>query len=79
MTEINKLQFLSKTADILIKELDSTKLVTELNELLKSYIEIKSLNIFVFDPNTSTLRDYAKNWCVIDEVIWVEYLIKIMI
>ena len=37
--DINKLQFLAKTADILIKELDSTELVKELNIILSSYIE----------------------------------------
>lgn len=67
--DINKLQFLAKTADILIKELDSTELVKELNAILSSYIELNGLNIYVFDPNTSTLRDYAKNWCIIDDVM----------
>ena len=64
--EDRNLQFLSKTADILIKELDSSELVNELNILLKSYITVKTLAIYVFDPNTSTLRDYAKAWSVID-------------
>lgn len=63
------LQFLAKTSDILIKELDSTELVNELNEILKTYITLKSLNIYVFDPNTSTLRNYASDWAVIDETI----------
>ena len=62
-----KLQFLAKTADILVKELDSFDLVKELKDVLKTYIELKDLNIYVFDPNTSTLRNYAQNWCVIDE------------
>lgn len=63
------LQFLVKTADILVKELDSYDLVKELKDVLVSYIELDSLNIYVFDPNTSTLRNYAQNWCVIDEVM----------
>ena len=63
------LQFLAKTADILTKELDSYELVKELKELLKTFIELKDLNIFVFDPNTSTLRNYAQNWCIIDDVM----------
>ena len=65
----NKLYFLAKTADILIKELDSYELVEELKNILKTYIELKNLQIFVFDPNTSTLRNYAQNWCVIDDVM----------
>ena len=67
--ESKNLQFLTKTADILIKELDSYELVNELTALLTDYIELESLNIYVFDPNTSTLRNYAQNWCVIDEVL----------
>lgn len=64
-----QLHFLAKIADILIKELDSFDLVKELKEVLESYIELKDLSIYVFDPNTSTLRNYAQNWCVIDEVM----------
>lgn len=65
----SKLHFLAKTADILTKELDSYELVNELKEVLQTYIELKDLNIYVFDPNTSTLRNYAQNWCVIDDVM----------
>ena len=64
-----KLYFLNKTADILTKELDSYDLVHELKTVLSTYIELNDLNIYVFDPNTSTLRNYAQNWCVIDEVM----------
>ncbi len=64
-----QLHFLAKIADILIKELDAFDLVKELKEVLESYIELRNLNIYVFDPNTSTLRNYAQNWCVIDEVL----------
>ncbi len=64
-----QLQFLAKTADILVKELDSYDLVNELKEILKLYVELKDLNIYVFDPNTSTMRNYAQNWCVIDEIM----------
>ena len=63
------LQFLVKTADVLVKELDSFELVKELTELVAEYIALKNLNIYVFDPNTSTLRNYAQNWCVIDEML----------
>lgn len=62
------LYFLSQTTDILSKELDSYELVNELRELLK----IKKFEIYVFDPNTSTLRNYAQNWCVIDDMMKVE-------
>ena len=71
------LQFLAKNADILIKELDSSELVKELNELLNSYTAIKNLDIYVFDPNTSTLRNYAKDWSVIDDFVEPERKIQI--
>ncbi len=67
--DTKNLNFLAKTADILIKELDSSELVRELNLLLQEYIELRNFEIFVFDPNTSTLRNYAQNWCIIDEVM----------
>ena len=63
----NKLHFLSKIADILTKELDSSELVQELKVVVSEYISIKDLNIYVFDPNSSTLRNYASNWSIIDE------------
>ena len=64
-----KLYFLTKTANILTKELDAYDLVNELKEVLLSYIKINSLSVYVFDPNSSTLRNYAQNWCVIDEML----------
>ena len=64
-----KLHFLAKTADILVKELDSFDLVKELKEVLIDFTSIKDLNVYVYDPNTSTLRNYAQNWCIIDEVL----------
>jgi diguanylate cyclase (GGDEF)-like protein len=64
-----QLYFLNKTSDILIKELDAYDLVKELKEVLLTYINLVDLNIYVFDPNTSTLRNYAQNWCVIDETM----------
>ncbi len=65
----DQLHFLAKTADILIKELDAYELVNELKDVINTYINLRDLNIYVFDPNTSTLRNYAQNWCVIDEVL----------
>lgn len=70
--EHKQLHFLTKTADILVKELDSYDLVNELKTVLAEYIELKDLNIYVFDPNTSTMRNYAQNWCIIDEVMQVD-------
>ena len=65
----NKLQFLAKTSDTLIKELDSYDLVKELKELLIEFIKLQDLNIYVFDPNTSTLRNYAQKHKYLNLVI----------
>ena len=67
--ENTNLLFLVKIANILTKELDAYDLVKELNELLSEYIPLKHLNIYVYDPNTLTLRNYAQNWCIIDETL----------
>lgn len=67
--ENTQLHFLTNTSSILIKELDAYELVNELKTVINTYINLKNLNIYVFDPNTSTLRNYAQNWCVIDEVL----------
>lgn len=66
------LSFLAAIAEILIKDIDSCELVKELNVLLSSHVNLEELNIYVFDPNTSTMRNYAKDWCVIDESLDVE-------
>ncbi len=66
------LHFLASIADILIKELDSSELVKELKDILGTHINLNDLNIYVFDPNTSTLRNYAKDWCVIDESLEIQ-------
>ena len=44
-------------------------MVKELKDVLDSFIGLNELNVYVFDPNTSTLRNYAQNWCVIDDVL----------
>ena len=44
-------------------------MVKELKALLTDFSSIHDMNVYVFDPNTSTLRNYAQNWCVIDEIL----------
>lgn len=63
------LHFLASAADILIKDLDSSELVGELNGILASCANVNNLSIYVFDPNSSTLRNYANDWCIIDETL----------
>jgi len=66
------LHFLTKTTDTLTKDLDAGELVDELKIVLSEHINVKDLCIYVYDPNTSTLRDYAQNWCIIDDNLSVD-------
>ena len=63
----NELHFLTQISDILTKELDTSELVEELKRVLVEYVEICKFKIYVFDKLTSTIRDCADNWSVIDD------------
>ena len=63
----NQLQFLSKTADILTNEFDSTRLTEELKSLLKEIISFKSLDIYIYDSVTNTMRDYINSWSIVED------------
>ncbi len=63
----NQLQFLSKTADILTNEFDSTRLTEELKSLLKEIISFKSLDIYIYDNVTNTMRDYINSWSIVED------------
>ena len=62
-----KLQFLSKTADILINDVDVRKLVEELKALLREIIPINSLNIYIYDSITNTMRDCINSWAIVED------------
>ena len=63
----NQLQFLSKTADILTNKFDSTRLTEELKSLLKEIISFKSLDIYIYDSVTNTMRDYINSWSIVED------------
>lgn len=65
--ENKELHFLTKISEVLTKEVDTTELVAELKKILNEYEKINSLAIYVFDSTTSTMRNCADNWNVIED------------
>ena len=65
--ENKELHFLTKISDILVKEVDTAELALELKTVLKTYVKINNLKVFVFDNVTSTMRDCADGWKVIED------------
>ena len=62
-----ELHFLTKISDILVKEVDTAELALELKTVLETYVKINNLKVFVFDNVTSTMRDCADSWKVIED------------
>ncbi len=65
--ENKELHFLTKVSEVLVKEVDTTELVSELQAVLSSYVKINKLKLYVFDNVTSTMRDCADSWNVIED------------
>lgn len=65
--ENKELHFLTKISDILVKEVDIVELALELKTVFETYVKINNLKVFVFDNVTSTMRDCADSWNVIED------------
>ena len=65
--ENKELHFLAKISDVLTKEVDTAELVSELQVVLSSFVKINKLKLYVFDNVTSSLRDCADRWNVIED------------
>ena len=65
--ENKELHFLTKISDILVKEVDTAELALELKTVLETYVKINNLKVYVFDNVTSTMRDCADSWNVIED------------
>ena len=63
----NKLQFLTKISDILVSELDTTQLASKLKHLLSEVAGIKTLDLYVYDNVTNTIRDCINSWSIIED------------
>ena len=65
--ENKELHFLTKISEVLVKEVDTAELALELKTVLETYVKINNLKVFVFDDVTSTMRDCADSWKVIED------------
>ena len=65
--ENKELHFLAKVSDILMKDVDTSELATHLKILLGEYVTLKTLQIYIFDNITNTLRDCVNSWGVVEE------------
>lgn len=62
-----ELDLLSNISKTLTENSNAVDIVTLLNKNFKDFVSATSLNIYIYDENTKTLRDYAKSWVIIDE------------
>lgn len=62
--ELNLLANISKT---LTENSNAMDIVNLLNKVFSSYVNLDALNIYIYDENTKSLKDFAKSWVVIDE------------
>lgn len=62
-----QLQFLAKVSDVLTKDVDMPELSSELKTLLNQYINIKELNLYVYDNVTNTMRNCVEDWCIVED------------
>ena len=63
----NELQFLSNVADVLVKDIDTCQLSEDLKLVFAEDKKIKSLNLYVFDNVTNTMRDCVNGWSIIED------------
>lgn len=62
--ELNLLANISKT---LTENANAMDIVNLLNKVFNKFVNLKDLNVYIYDENTKSLRDFAKSWVVIDE------------
>lgn len=69
--ELNLLADVSKT---LIEQVDPTQIITFLERIFNRFgrasnrfTELEKINIYIYDDNTKTLRDFSKSWVVIEQ------------
>ena len=72
--ELTLLANISKT---LTENSDPIDIVNLLTKIFNNLVELKALNIYIYDEHTKALKDYAKSWIVIDELHKNEYTDKL--
>lgn len=62
--ELNLLANISKT---LTENSNAIDIVNNLKKVFSKFTNLADANIYIYDENTKTLRDFAKSWIIIDE------------
>ena len=62
-----ELNFLWELSEKLASNSDSQDLLNALKIVFEKYFNANNFRIFIKDENTSTLRDFVKNWIIIDK------------
>lgn len=62
-----ELDLLSNISKTLTENSNAMDIVNLLNKIFNKFISADSINIYIYDENTKTLRDFAKSWIIIDE------------
>lgn len=72
--ENNELDLLAKVSKTLTENSDPVEIVTLLGRIFNKFgrvsnkfVELTTFNIFIYDENTKTLRDFSKSWIVIEQ------------
>lgn len=64
---MNNLDLLANISKTLTENSDAMDIVNFLNKIFQKFVNANELNVYIYDENTKTLRDYAKSWVIIDE------------
>lgn len=63
----DELNFLKDVASILADTSDTQVLLNSLKTVFSTYFSVNNFSIFIKDESSSTLRDFVKNWIIIEK------------
>lgn len=66
-SKILELDLLEGVSQVLTDYSEPMDIVTNLYSVFSKFFKLENLEIFVYDENTKTLRDFSKSWVVIED------------
>lgn len=66
--QIVELDLLANISKVLTENFEPTDIVNCLNNIFHKFINLNKLEIYVYDDNTKTLRDFSRSWIIIDDL-----------
>ncbi len=72
-----ELNFLSQVCIGLTQNSEPADIIEALSNAFRSIIKLENINIYIYDENSQTLRDYTKSWIIIDEIHEKSYVEKL--